>query len=216
MQIPARIAVGGRLLVDGHEGDAGQHRVGAIPVVGIGRQPQFLVHHPDSARRRRCPPACRAGVIHWLPYCSMLARCRGDRLGVGQQAPGNRAPAGRGSPSGYGHRRPPPRVHRGPACLPHVVHLCRSGRAGRTRRKWRLLWGSASFAPAIDEVGGAHGVAVGPAGIPPQMEGELLVVLVVQKRAPPGQHLCRPAPGSAAPRNRLTDLRPAVPPVERV
>ena len=79
MQIPGQIAGGRSLLVDGHEGDAGQHRVGAIPVVGIGRQLQG-VHHPVTQHE--------GAVAHQLaglgPLVAILFHAglvQGDRLG---------------------------------------------------------------------------------------------------------------------------------------
>ena len=70
----------------------------------------------------------------------------------------------------------------------YVVHLVEAGELGEPGESGGFP-GVNQLAPAIDEVGGAHGVAVGPAGILPQVEGECLVPLVVPAGCHPGQHL---------------------------
>ena len=188
MQIPGQIAVGGgTLLVDGDEGDASQHRMGAIPVVGVRSQLQLLVHYPVAQYE--------GAVAHQLaglgPLVAVLFHAgpvQGRQAGVGQQAQEVGHRLGERHLQGMViHGLHPERLGRQLA-LDYLVHLVEVGQLGKPGEGGRLL-GIHQLAPAIDEVGGAHRIPVGPAGIRPQMERELPVVLVLPACGHTGQHL---------------------------
>ncbi len=188
MQVAGQVAVGGRtLLVDGYEGDLGQHGMGAIPVVGVGGQLQLFVHHPVT--QHEGPVADQlAGLGPLVAVLLHAGTMQRRQAGVGQQAQEVGHRLGEGHLQGVLVEGLHAEFLGGQLAGHYVVHLVEAGQLGEPG-KGGGLFGIDQFTPAVDEVGGLYGIAVRPAGVRAQMEGEALIALVVPAGGHPGQHL---------------------------